>query len=157
VADALAPDAAEWLRAALRRIEAGGEDDAALVIEDGGERVGAVRWQRANTRSRIASIHGLAVAPAARGRGVAVAAVRLLVADLLGPLGFHRVEAETYGFNEAGARAFLAAGFTREGARRRAWWRHGAWQDGLLFGLVADDPGAPGASGGVAQPPGSAT
>jgi RimJ/RimL family protein N-acetyltransferase len=71
-----------------------------------------------------------------------VAALRLLVADLLGPLGFHRVEAETYGFNEAGARAFVAAGFTREGVRRRAWWRHDAWQDGVLFGLLAEDQGS---------------
>jgi RimJ/RimL family protein N-acetyltransferase len=36
-------------------------------------------------------------------------------------------------------RSFDAAGFTRDGVRRRAYDRHGAWQDGIQFGLLADD------------------
>ena len=53
--------------------------------------------------------------------------------------GVHRVEGEVYGFNEAALRTFQAAGFTREGVRRRAYDRHGAWQDGVRFGLLAEE------------------
>jgi RimJ/RimL family protein N-acetyltransferase len=31
------------------------------------------------------------------------------------------------------------AGFVREGVRRKAYWRHGEWVDGVLYGLVAED------------------
>ena len=31
------------------------------------------------------------------------------------------------------------AGFVREGARRKAYWRHGEWADGVLYGLVRED------------------
>jgi RimJ/RimL family protein N-acetyltransferase len=34
---------------------------------------------------------------------------------------------------------FERAGFMREGVRRRAYDRAGAWQDGVSFGLLADD------------------
>jgi hypothetical protein len=33
-------------------------------------------------------------------------------------------------------------GFVREGVRRKAYWRHGKWEDGVHFGLVAEDLGA---------------
>ena len=32
-----------------------------------------------------------------------------------------------------------SAGFVREGVRRQAYWRHGEWVDGVLFGLVRED------------------
>ena len=50
-----------------------------------------------------------------------------------------RVEAEVFGFNTPAVRAFLAAGFTREGVRRQAYERHGGRQDGVLFGLLAGE------------------
>ena len=31
------------------------------------------------------------------------------------------------------------AGFVHEGARRLAYWRHGEWVDGVLYGLVRED------------------
>jgi hypothetical protein len=40
---------------------------------------------------------------------------------------------------EHGIRVFERAGFTRESIRRAAYDRHGAWQDGILFGRVAED------------------
>jgi RimJ/RimL family protein N-acetyltransferase len=30
-------------------------------------------------------------------------------------------------------------GFVREGVRRRAYWRHGEWVDGVLYGLVREE------------------
>lgn len=135
----------EALAAALDRVLAGADDEAVVVVEhDEVGFAGVVRWQTRSRRSRIATVYGLMVSPAARGRGVAPAAVRALVADLFAARGFHRVEAEVYGFNAGGIRTFERAGFTREGTRRRAYDRHGGWQDGVLFGRLADDPDAGG-------------
>jgi RimJ/RimL family protein N-acetyltransferase len=136
VAATLATDAADGLAAAL-------DDDAGelLVIEHDGALVGGVRWVLINRRSRIADIRSLMLDPSARGRGLAVAAVRELAARLLRERGLHRVEAEVYGFNEPALRVFERAGFVREGARRSAYDRAGGWQDGVRFGLLAEELG----------------
>jgi RimJ/RimL family protein N-acetyltransferase len=104
----------------------------------GGERVGAVRMTVVNRRSRIASIQTLMVHPEARGRRLGVTILEAVSRDAFAR-GMHRLEGEVYGFNEPALRTFDAAGFTREGVRRRAYDRHGAWQDGVRFGLLADE------------------
>jgi light-regulated signal transduction histidine kinase (bacteriophytochrome) len=71
------------------------------------------------------------------GSGVGLAIVRAAVAGVFGVAGLRRIEAEVYGFNAAGLRLFERAGFTREGVRRRAWERHGDWQDGVMYALLA--------------------
>lgn len=100
---------------------------------------GGLAFAVQNRRSRIASLSGVMVDPRARGRGVGEAAVRLLTRHLIRDLGYHRVQLEVYGFNERALRLFERAGFVREGTKRRAYWRHGAWQDGVLFGLLEDE------------------
>jgi RimJ/RimL family protein N-acetyltransferase len=136
VAASLATDTADRLGDAL---EASPEDGELLVIEHDGTLVGAVRWALVNRRSRIADVRALMLVPSAHGRGLGTAALRQLTERLLTERGLHRLEAEVYGFNHAGLAAFDRAGFTREGARRRAYDRHGDWQDGIRFGLVAED------------------
>jgi RimJ/RimL family protein N-acetyltransferase len=46
---------------------------------------------------------------------------------------------EIYGFNERAQRHAERAGWLQEGRRRKAYWRHGEWVDGVLYGLVAED------------------
>jgi RimJ/RimL family protein N-acetyltransferase len=110
-----------------------------FVIEVDGERAGTMAFERANRRSRIAQLGGLALHPSHRGHGVADEAARLLQRHLLEDLDYHRLQLEVYAFNERALRHAERAGFTREGVRRKAYWRHGAWVDGVLFGLVAED------------------
>jgi RimJ/RimL family protein N-acetyltransferase len=90
-------------------------------------------------------VQTLVVAPAARGRGLGAAILRAIARDAFAR-GIHRVEGEVYGFNAAALRSFAAAGFTREGVRRQAYDRHGEWQDGVCFGLLAGEPPATRAS-----------
>ena len=132
----LSTAAADGLPAAL----AAGE---LVVVEaaGGGDRVGAACVATVNRRSRIAAVQTLVVAPAARGRGMGAAILRAIARDAFGR-GIHRLEAEVYGFNAAALRSFAAAGFTREGVRRRAYDRHGDWRDGVCFGLLAGEQGA---------------
>jgi RimJ/RimL family protein N-acetyltransferase len=110
-----------------------------FVIEVDGERAGTMRFTRANERSRIADLGGLAVHPDFRGAKVADTAARLFQRHLFDDLGFHRVQMEIYGFNERAMAHAQRAGFTREGVRRRAYWRNDTWVDGVLYGLVLED------------------
>jgi RimJ/RimL family protein N-acetyltransferase len=120
---------------------AAGDTDAfgVLVVEAGGRPVGTVTWERVNRRSAIASVSGLAIVPAARGRGVAREAMDELLAELFDRRGFHRVELEVYGFNDRAGVFFERVGFVREGVRRRAYRRDDGWVDGLRFGMIAED------------------
>lgn len=109
------------------------------MIVDGDEPVGGLAWRVSNRRSRIVDVTEMAVLPAARGRGLAAGALHEACRRLAADLDVHRFQLETYGFNEAGLRAFARAGFRREGVRRSAFWRRDAWQDGVLLGLLADE------------------
>jgi RimJ/RimL family protein N-acetyltransferase len=124
------------------RIARAGEDPDAsglIVVEDGGERAGAMAWERKNSRSRIAHAGGVAVHPRFRGRRLADEAARLLQRHLIRELGFHRIELEIYGFNERAQRHAERAGWIREGVKRKAYRRGDGWVDGVLYALVAED------------------
>jgi RimJ/RimL family protein N-acetyltransferase len=114
-----------------------------FVVEVDGRRAGVMGFQVENRRSRVAALGGLAIHPAFRGRRFADGAARLLQRHLFHDLGFHRLQLEIYGFNERAMAHAERAGFVREGVRRKAYWRHGAWTDGVLFGLVREDLDAP--------------
>jgi RimJ/RimL family protein N-acetyltransferase len=110
------------------------------VLQDGEWRkAGTLGFERVNRRSRIAQLERLAVHPAFRGRRLADDAARLFQRHLIFDLDFHRLEAECYGFNERAIRHSERAGFVREGVKRKAYYRHGEWVDGVLFGLVRED------------------
>ena len=115
-----------------------------FVIEVDGERAGVMGFEERSEHHRIAHLGGLAVHPAFRGRRVADAAARLLQRYLLVDLGFHRLELACYGFNERAIRHAERVGFVREGVKRRAYLRHGDWQDAVQFGLLREEFEQPG-------------
>jgi RimJ/RimL family protein N-acetyltransferase len=110
-----------------------------FVIEVDGERAGAMGFDVANRRSRIANLGGLAVHPDFWGRRVADEAARQFQRHLLFDLGYHRLQMEIYGFNERAQAHAERAGWVREGVRRKAYDRHGEWVDGVLYGIVRED------------------
>ena len=125
--------------AEIERSESDADAFGLFVIEVDGERAGTMRFERANRRSRIADLGGLAVHPDFRGNRVGDQAARLLQRHLIQDLGFHRLQMEIYGFNERAMKHAERSGFTREGVRRKAYWRNEQWVDGVLYGLVAED------------------
>ena len=125
--------------AEIERSESDPESVGVFVIAVDGERAGTMRFERANQRSRIANLGGLAVHPDFRGGKAADTAARLFQRHLIDDLGFHRLQLEIYGFNERAVRHAERVGFTREGVRRKAYWRNDEWVDGVLYGLVAED------------------
>ena len=127
------------IAAEVARSESEPEAFGVFVIEVDGELAGTMRFERGNVRSRIANLGGLAVHPDHRGSRVADTAARLFQRHLFDDLGFHRAQLEIYGFNERAMRHAERAGFTREGVRRKAYWRNDEWVDGVLYGLVVED------------------
>jgi RimJ/RimL family protein N-acetyltransferase len=129
----------DGIRAEIERSLAEPQDFGRFVIEVDGERAGAMGFELANRRSRIANLGGLAVHPNFRGRRVADEAAHQFQRHLLFELGYHRLQMEIYGFNERAKRHAERAGWVREGVRRNAYDRHGDWVDGVLYGIVAED------------------
>ena len=136
---AVRPKTPDAIREEIERSDADPDAFGLFVIEADGQRAGTMRFERANRRSRIADLGGLAVHPDFRGGRVADTAARLFQRHLFDDLEFHRVQMEIYGFNERAMAHAERAGFTREGVRRKAYWRNEQWIDGVLYGLVAED------------------
>ena len=114
-----------------------------FVIEVDGARAGVMGFEVENRRSRIAHLERLAVHPDFRGQRVSDKAARLLQNHLVLELGYHRLQLEIYGFNERAQRHAERVGFRLEGVRRKAYWRHGEWTDGVLYALIRGDLGVP--------------
>jgi RimJ/RimL family protein N-acetyltransferase len=127
----------------IRASQAEPLESGVFVIEvpdaGGWARAGMMEFSRANRRSRIANLGGLAVHPDFRGRRLADEAARLFQRHLIFDLDFHRLQLECYGFNDRAIRHAERAGFVREGVNRKAYDRHGEWVDGILFGLIRED------------------
>ena len=112
-----------------------------IEVEENGawRRAGSMAFDLANKRNRIANLGGLAVHPDYRGRKLSDEAARLFQRHLLVDLDFHRLQLEIYGFNQRAIQHVERSGFVREGVKRKAYWRHGEWADGVQFGLVRED------------------
>jgi RimJ/RimL family protein N-acetyltransferase len=115
------------------------EKHGRMIIEVDGERAGALAYDERSDANRIAHLGAVAVHPSFRGRRIADDAARLLQRYLLLELGYHRLELAVYGFNERALKHTERAGFLREGVKRRAYLRHGEWQDAVLFALLRED------------------
>jgi RimJ/RimL family protein N-acetyltransferase len=136
---AVRPKDPDGVRAEVERSVAEPDAYGVFLVEVDGVRAGTMHFERVNRRSRIADLGGLAIHPDFRGSRVSDEAARLFQRHLVRELGFHRLQLEVYGFNERAMRHAERSGFTREGVRRKAYWRNDEWVDGVLFGLVAED------------------
>jgi putative acetyltransferase len=125
--------------AEIERSEQEPETFGRLVIELEGSRAGALGFGAVSGPHRIVQLEGLAVHPDFRGRRLADESARLVQRYLLVELGFHRLELAVYGFNERAIAHAERSGFVREGVKRKAYLRHGEWQDAVLFSLLAED------------------
>lgn len=77
------------------------------------------------------------------GQGLMSDAVRALIPFSFDVLRLHRLEAATQPRNTASIRVLERNQFEREGYARGYLKIHGAWQDHILFGLVAPPTGEP--------------
>ncbi len=135
----LRPLTADDIRAEVDQSEREPQRFGRFVVEVDGKRAGVMGFSERSEKHRIAHLGGLAVHPDFRGRRVADDAAKQLQRHLLLELDYHRLELACYGFNERAIRHAERVGFTREGVQRRAYFRHGEWQDAVLFSLLRED------------------
>lgn len=131
------------IAAEIERSQAEPTSYGRFVVEVDGSCAGVMGFEVENRRSRIAHLERLAVHPDYRGQGVSDEAARLLQRHLVLELGYHRLQLEIYAFNERAQRHAERAGFTKEGVRRKAYWRHGEWMGGVLYALIREDLDVP--------------
>ncbi|WP_320668991.1 GNAT family N-acetyltransferase [Patulibacter defluvii] len=154
----VAPADGERLRAIVREPSVARwwspEDEWAWTDEDGtrawaivvaGELVGLIQaYAEEDPEFRHAGLD-LFVATAAQGRGIGPEAIHLLARHLIDEEGHHRLVIDPAAANERAIRAYERLGFRRVGVLRR-YWRDpasGAWADGLLLDLLAEELRAP--------------
>ena len=117
-----------------------------LGVAQDGELVGTVSWHAlgyGRGRNCAAWNVGMGLLPAARGRGVGVLAVRMLVGYLLASTDVDRIEASTDVENVAAQRVLKKGGFRIEGVLRGAQVRGGERRDMVQYGLLRSDLLAP--------------
>ncbi len=130
-------DAREWFDAQPGRLEAG-DGVTFAIVAGGGAPVGSVGLRIDPADGDIAEA-GYMVAPSARGRGLATAALRLVSRWALRDLGVARVQLTTHLDNAASQRAAERAGFQREGVLRSWEELRGRRVDLVMYSLVAAD------------------
>lgn len=131
------------------------EDDFPLADEPEAERrtvlvdgrvAGMVQFgEELEPRYRSASLD-LFLDPALRGRGHGPAALELVVGELFGPRGHHRLTIDPAAGNVAAIRAYAKVGFRPVGVLRaseRDVEDASAWHDALLMELLAAERGRP--------------
>jgi [ribosomal protein S5]-alanine N-acetyltransferase len=131
--------AREWLIQARRGLESGTDLHTVVVAEEGGEpilgSVGISGLDRATGRCAV----GYWVAAAARRRGVATRALRLLCGHAFDRLDAQRIEAWIDPHNPASLRVAERLGFTREGLLRSFMPINGVRRDLLMYSLLPSD------------------
>jgi RimJ/RimL family protein N-acetyltransferase len=110
----------------------------AIEPSGGGEFLGFIAVVRYDAEGREAEI-GYIVAPAARGRGVAARALKLLSDWCLGPLRLERVELRIDVANEASLRVAEKLSFVREGVLRSMHFKDGLRVDLAVYSRLPGD------------------
>ncbi|WP_448614833.1 GNAT family N-acetyltransferase [Modestobacter sp. URMC 112] len=140
----------EEVAAMLRRRRDWSEGDHAsfaVVSATGGELRGSVSLHSIDRDQADAEI-GYWTVPAARGQGVAVAAVVAVCGWGFPAFGLDRIELVHAVENPASGRVAAKAGFVLEGRLRRSYrYGDGVKHDELLWSRLADDPPPPVAPG----------
>jgi RimJ/RimL family protein N-acetyltransferase len=131
--------AADDVAAQIERSQSEPDDFGWFVVECEGEPAGCVAFHRVSEQHGIAEGGRFVIHPRFRGRGLGVEAARAFQRLLLLELGFHRIELQVYGFNERALVHAERSGYVREGVKRKAYRRHGEWQDAVLFSLLRED------------------
>lgn len=131
-------DAEEWFADMPRARDAG--ESLSLAIEGRADSAfaGMASLLRPDWPNRTVEV-GYWIAPAARGRGAAPSAARLLAHHALRDLGFARVRCDIDVENASSMRAAEHAGFVREGTARSAIEAKGRRWTLALYSMIPED------------------
>ena len=131
------PEERAWLESAMRN------DDPRTVSyaidSSDGEYLGSIGLMHIDPRNRSAEL-GISIArPEEWGKGYGTEAAILMLRHGFEELNLHRIQLRVYDYNERGQKSYARVGFVEEGRLRQAHFRHGAWHDVVLMGILADE------------------
>ena len=130
--------AATWAKA-YEQGRRDGTREAFAITDTDGSFLGIAVAPRIDRETRTAEL-GYVVAPAARGRGVATEALRLLTDWAFTELGALRLELLIAVDNPASKRVAERCGYTREGVLRSTYVKPGIRADSEIWSRLPTDP-----------------
>ena len=127
-----------WFEEQLSRTD---ELILAIEVQKDGEwiHIGNIGLHRIDLKNRTAILGIVIGEKDFWGRGYGREAIRVLLRYAFFELGLHRVELETFAFNERALRCYRAVGFKEVGVRRQALFRDGTFHDLVLMDLLAEE------------------
>ena len=132
------PDFAETWLGLYERGRRDGTREGFAVVDGDGEFLGLALAPRIEREARTAEL-GYVVAPAARGRGVATTALRLLTEWALAELGALRLELLIGVTNDASKRVAERNGYRFEGVLRSLHFKQGVREDTEIWSRLPGD------------------
>ena len=122
----------------LQCVEADDRYDFLIIAPDGriiGESViNEIDWEARSANYRIGIFHSNE-----RGRGIGSWVVKMTRDFAFEKLKLHRLELDVFSFNPHAEKAYLAAGFKREGVLRDAVWDGKEYADDILMAILEDE------------------
>lgn len=122
----------------LQCIEADDRYDFLIIDPDGkiiGESViNEIDWDSRSANFRIGIFHSEAC-----GKGIGSWAIQMTRDFAFAQLKLHRLELSVFSFNERAEKAYLKAGFKREGVLRDAIWTGTEYADDILMAILEDE------------------
>jgi RimJ/RimL family protein N-acetyltransferase len=125
----------------LERYESGRRDgtrEAWAIVGDDGELLGLCMAPVIEREARTVEL-GYVIAPAARGRGVATEALRLMTEWALDEVGAERIELRISVANAGSRKVAERAGYVREGVLRNTYFKQGRRDDTEIWSVVPSD------------------
>jgi RimJ/RimL family protein N-acetyltransferase len=127
-----------WLER-YQEARSSGTREAFAIVGDDGDFLGLALAPSIDRETLTAEL-GYAVAPAARGRGVAVEALRQLTEWAFGELGMRRLELLISVDNAASKKVAERCGYVREGVLRSAYFKQGRRENTEIWSRLPSDP-----------------
>jgi len=124
--------------ARLARSEADSGRNLQFVVDVAGEAVGSISLFADDDLARHAEI-GIALLPAARGKGIGTEAIEQLIEFAFVRCNLRRVHLQAIASNRAAIRAYEKAGFVVEGRQREHAWVRGRYEDIVVMGLLRSE------------------
>jgi [ribosomal protein S5]-alanine N-acetyltransferase len=107
----------------------------AIVLKDGDRHIGNIKLGPINWIHRFADVSLVLGEKDCWGKGYGAEAIGLITRYGLEELNLHKLTAGCYAGNEGSLKAFLKSGWEQEGVKRRQFFVHGQYTDGLQLAI----------------------
>lgn len=110
-----------------------------LILSPDGRIIGESVINEIDWKTRCANFRIGIFYPVERGKGIGTWAIEMTRDFAFGELKLHRLELDVYSFNPRAEKAYLKAGFIKEGVLRDAVMDGDKYADDILMALLEDD------------------